>query len=739
MGFFDETYELSNTDDRRVEGVAKVTGSGQYAAEYKVNNVCHAVLVGSTIAMGTIKSIDVSLAKQVSGVLNIITHLQKPFVPGLADETKIKEARFGLPIFHTDKIFFKGQPIALVIAETLEDATYAASLVTAEYEIEPSKVDFNTEIENVALTPAGKDRGDVTAAFKNVPFAVEAEYNIEMEVHNPMEMHATIAEWTAANKLKLYDKNQGVNNVQRTFAKLFDIPTANIEVFSEFVGGGFGSGLRVWPHALACIMAAKLVQRPVKLMLTRQQMFHAVGYRPASWQKIKLSANADGKFTGLHHQAKNGTSVYENFNEGITRVARLIYHFDNLKAEAATVPLNLSTPTWMRGPGDCTGDFAIESAIDELSYQLKMDPVELRMKNLALDKHPETGLPWSTNYINECVTQGAKMINWQDRKPQHSQNIEGDWSIGYGMAVGAWNAGRGNASAGVIMQSDGSITVQTAMTDIGTGTGISMQNIAHQQSGISKSKIKIELGNSNLPPAPSQGGSNGLSSIGGAVVAAIDALKLKLAEYLSHQDENYKNAVAADIILSDTGIAYKTANKHFVSYSSLWKKNNLTTLEVEASSGPGAERQKFAFCSSAAHFCRVKVNLKTGKVKVERLVVVADGGKIISEKAAANQMSGAAVGGIGMALMEEQATDQRLGSLVGHDFAGYHFPVNADVPIIEVAFIDKPDFNINPQGSKGLGEVGIIGTAAAIANAIYNATGKRLRDLPITPDKVLIA
>lgn len=737
MGFFDEPYDLMSAAEGRVEGVAKVTGSGKYAAEYKVNGLCHAVLVGSTIAAGTIKSIDMSIANQANGVLGIITHLQKPLVPGLADEAKIKEARFGLNIFHTDKIFFKGQPIALVIAETLEEAIYAASLVTAEYETEPAKLDFDTALKNILLTPAGKDRGNLEA-LNNAPHSVEAEYNIKAEVHNPMEMHATIAEWVADDKLKLFDKNQGVNNVQRTFAKLFNIPVDHIEVISEFVGGGFGSGLRVWPHALACIMAAKLVKRPVKLMLTRPQMFHSVGYRPASWQKIKLGANADGKFVGIHHQAKNGTSFYENFNEGITRVTRLIYHFDNLKAEAATVPLNLSTPTWMRGPGDCTGDFAIESAIDELSYKLKMDPVALRMKNLALEKHPDSGLPWSTNYINECIETGAQMINWKDRKAAHSQTIEGDWSIGYGMAVGAWNAGRGTASAGIQMQKDGTITVQTAMTDIGTGTGISMLNIAHEQTGISKSKIKIELGNSNLPPAPSQGGSNGLSSIGGAVVATVNALKLKLAEHAATQNEAYKTAAAADILLSDTGISFKTANNQFISYTSLWEKNNLNVLEVEASSGPGTERQKYAFCSSAAHFCKVRVNRKTGKVKIERLVTVSDGGKIISEKAAANQMSGAAVGGIGMALMEEQLTDERLGTLVGNDFAGYHFPVNADAPIIEVAFINKPDPNINPQGSKGLGEVGIIGTAAAIANAIYNATGKRLRDLPITPDKVLL-
>ncbi len=737
MGFFDEPFDLMATTDRRVEGVAKVTGAGKYAAEYQVNGLCHAVLVGSTVAAGTIKSINIDNAKQVSGVLEVITHLNKPFVPSLADEAKIKEARLGFAIFHTDKIYFKGQPIAMVIAETLEDATYAASLVTANYEKTEATVDFNTAHKNVQLTAAGKDRGNIEA-LSTATQTVEAEYNIKAEVHNPMEMHATIAEWTADDKLKLFDKNQGVNNVQRTFAKLFNIPVDNIEVISEFVGGGFGSGLRVWPHALACIMAAKQVKRPVKLMLTRPQMFHSVGYRPAAWQKIKLGANADGKFVGIHHQAKNGTSVYENFNEGITRVTRLIYHFENLKTEAATVPLNLSTPTWMRGPGDCTGDFAIESAIDELSYKLNIDPVALRMKNLALDKHPDNGMPWSTNYINECIEKGAQMIGWKDRKTAHSQTIDGDWSVGYGMAVGAWNAGRGTASTGIQMQKDGSITVQTAMTDIGTGTGVSMQNIAHEQTSIAKSKIKIELGNSNLPPAPSQGGSNGLSSIGGAVVAAVAALKLKLAEYASAQNEAYKDAAPADILLSDSGISLKTPNEQFISYAALWEKNNLDILEVEASSGPGAERQKYSFCSSAAHFCKLRVNRKTGKVKLERMVTVADGGKIISEKAAANQMSGAAVGGIGMALMEEQQTDERLGTLVGNDFAGYHFPVNADAPIIEVAFVNKPDPNINPQGSKGLGEVGIIGTAAAIANAIYNATGKRLRDLPITPDKVLL-
>ncbi len=737
MGFFDNEQDFATPPEGRVEGIAKVTGQGKYSAEYTVKNLCYGVLVGSTVAAGTIKNINLENAKQSSGVIDIITHLNKPLVPGMADEAKIKETRFGLPVFHTNKVYFKGQPIAMIIAETLEEATYAASLVEAQYDTEPFNVDFETFRKTVELKEAGKEKGSLEA-WGTVPFIVEAEYNIKADVHNPMEMHATIAEWKSNDQLKLYDKNQGVNGVQRTFARLFSIPEKNIEVISEFVGGGFGSGLRVWPHTLAAVMAAKQVNRPVKIMLTRQQMFAGTGYRPASWQKMKLGVDASGKFAGVFHQAKNGSSVYENFAEGITGVSRLIYNFSNLKTQSAIVPLNLSTPTWMRGPGDCTGIFALESTIDEISYQIKQDPVALRLANLALDKNPNTGLPWSTNFINECIIRGAELIQWKDRKPLPNQLVDGDWSIGYGMAVGMWNAGRGNASAGIIMKKDGSITVQTAMTDIGTGTGTGMQNIAHEITGIPKNRIKIELGNSNLPPSPSQGGSNGMSSVSGAVVAVSKALKLKLAEYAVSLNESYKGVAADDVLLSATGISLKIDNNQFITYSAIWEKQQLTEIDIEASSGPGAERQKYSFCSSAAHFCKLRVNRKTGKVKIEKMVCVADGGKIVNDQAAANQMSGAAVGGIGMTLMEGHTVDTKLGGLIGDDLAGYHFAVNADAPIIQIEFIGKSDPNINPTGSKGLGEVGIIGTAPAIANAIYNATGKRFRDLPITPDKILM-
>ena len=374
MGILELFKSKSKRPEGRVEGVEKVTGNGKYAAEYEVKNVCYGVLVGSTVPSGSIQSILVDKAKQVEGVLDVITHLNRPLVPGLADQEKIKKANIGLPIFHTDKIYFKGQPIALVIADTLEDATFAASLVEAEYQKDNFNVDFDKARESVALKPEGKERGNFEA-WQSLPFIVDKQYNIKADVHNPMEMHATIAQWLSNDSLHLYDKNQGVNNVQSTFSRLFELPKEKIEVFSEFVGGGFGSGLRVWPHVLAAVMGAKQVGRPVKLMLTRPQMFASTGYRPASWQRVKIGADRSGNLLGILHQAKNGTSVYENFSDGITRVTRLIYKLPNLKTEAAIVPLNLSTPTWMRGPGDCTGVFALESAIDELSYQLKIDTV----------------------------------------------------------------------------------------------------------------------------------------------------------------------------------------------------------------------------------------------------------------------------------------------------------------------------------------------------------------------------
>lgn len=733
MAFFDDIN--FQPLEGRVEGVAKVTGKGKYAAEYDIPNMAYAVFVDSPIPSGKIVNINTEQAKQVDGVIEIISNFNKTPVPGLSTPEKIKESKFGLPIFHTDQIYFKGQPIAMIVAQTLEDATYAASLINVQYQQTAFEVDFHSKHPSVALSSAGKENGDASA-WKNTLKQIDNEYTIEMEVHNPMEMHATIAHWTSANKLKLYDKNQGVLNVQKTISSLYDIPAKNVEVMSEFVGGGFGSGLKVWPHVLAATMAAKQINRPVKLMLTRPQMFYSVGYRPASWQRIQLGVDQYQKFTGLIHQAKNSCAMYDPFNDRITRVARLIYNFGHLKTEEAVVPLNLAAPTWKRGPGDATGDFAIECAIDELSYQLNIDPIELRLKNLALEKNPDNGLPWSSNFIKEAIEIGANKIGWKNRKPQPNTTLDGDWQIGYGMAVGMWHAGRQQASANLTFTKNGDLILRTAMTDIGTGTGTAMVNVMHEATGFPKNKIKVELGHSDLPPARNQGGSTGLASIVGAVYLLAEDFKKLMLTYASSMHLSLKNEDYNQLKISDTFIEL---NQTKITLSDLFEKNAIQKIELEASAGPGNEREKWAFAVSAAHFCKLKVHRSTGKVVIENLVVVVDGGTIINKKAAENQIIGAAFGGIGMALLEEQHVDAKLGTLIGHDLAGYHFAVNADGPKIDVNFIHKPDPNINQNGAKGIGEVGIIGTAPAIANAIYHATGKLITSLPITAAKIIKA
>ena len=423
--------------------------------------------------------------------------------------------------------------------------------------------------------------------------------------------------------------------------------------------------------------------------------------------------------------------------DNITGITRKVYDFPNVKTEQTTVALNVSKPTWMRGPGDVTGAYGMECAVDELCEKLEMDPVEVRLKNLSTGD--SDGKPWSTNYLNECIQIGAEKIGWQENwNPSPGAINEGEWKIGYGMAAGLWNARRSRADASIEMDPDGNIVVRSAMTDIGTGTGTAMQNMAHTFLGLPKAKISIKLGDSDLPYAPSQGGSKGLSSLSGGVSEASKALKQKLAEYAFGKTLDSDQAIL-DIQLNHEGVRSNSSSE-IIPYKKIFEDNKLDKIFVESRSAPESEEEKkYAFCSAAAHYVKVRINPLTGDLKVDKMIIVADGGKIINEMAAANQIIGAGIGGIGMALMEEQEIDKKHGRLLGADLAGYHFPVNADAPIIEASFIGKPDYRRNPAGAKGLGEVGLVGNAAAITNAIYNAIGKRMRNLPVTPDKILMA
>jgi xanthine dehydrogenase YagR molybdenum-binding subunit len=698
---------------RRVDGRLKVTGGAKYSGEYEVPGLTYGVLVPATITSGTVTAIDNKAALRAPGVLAVITPFNAIKVPGYQPEapTRIK----GLKLFNDTQVYFNGQPIALVVADTFERATHAAGLVKATYQSQPHETNFHKNIEKGVSPQNNKDyvRGDINA-YKNAPVKIEQEYMLPSEMHNPMELHVTTAFWTGDDKVTLYTKSQGVISSQRAVANAFQLDPKNVQINSRFVGGAFGSSLRTWPHEIAAIQAAKMLKRPVKLTLTREQMFTLVGYRPLTIQKIGIGATADGKLVGISHESHSQTAVYEEFTERSVNVSRFLYDIPNVNTLYKVVPLNVGVPAPMRGPGEATGSFALESALDELSYAVNMDPIELRLKNYA-ETDLEKNLPWSSKYLKECYQKGADRIGWSNRAAKPGTNRDGEWLVGYGIGCGAFGAYRSRALAKIKLMPDGSVNIKSATSDIGPGTGTSMVLIAADILNIPAKKITFELGDSSFPVAPTQGGSATVSSVGSAVHDACIALKQKL------------NALAGKPEDSNDD----------VDYAKILNQNNLPFLEITQESNANEEAKKYSMYSFSAHFAQVYVHPLTGVVKIKKVVAVVDAGKIVNHKTASSQMIGGAVGGIGMAMTEEAVFDDKFGRYVNGNFADYHVPVNADIPQIEAIFIDRPDPIINPIGTKGIGEISLIGVAPAIANAVYNATGKRIRELPITPDKLI--
>ncbi|WP_233164636.1 xanthine dehydrogenase family protein molybdopterin-binding subunit [Pedobacter sp. ASV28] len=700
-------------ENDRVDGVAKVTGKAKYFAEYQLPGLTYGVLVTSTITKGKIVDIDTKAAKNAPGVLDVLSHMNKPAVAGYE-----QEGGSPMKIFYTDQIFYNGQPIALVVANTFERATYAASLVKVSYHKEAFNTDFKSSIKDEKVKklqgqPPYK-RG-MEDAYKTAEVKVEQVYTMPVETHNPMELHGIIADWRTNDQVTVYAKTQGVKATQNTIANVFKIPVENIQVNSEFVGGGFGMALRTWPLEIATIMASKQLKKPVKLVITRDQMFTMVGNRPAAYQKIGLGATKEGKITGITHIAFGQSATYENFTEGVVNMTKFMYDSENVNTNYYVIPLDMGVPIWMRGPGEATGAFALESAIDEMAHALNMDPLDFRIKNDP-EKDLAQNRPFSSKYIKEAYRLGAEQIGWKNRKMIPGSLIDGSWQVGYGVSIGVFNASRGRASVKGILKADGTLVLQSATSDIGPGTGTGMTLIASRLLNIPVDKIVFELGDSSLPPAPSQGGSATLSTVGSAVNDVCVSLKSTIAELAANSNMD--------------------AHAHF---TEVLKKNNLPMIEVTKQSQANAEAKNYSMYSFSIHFVQVKVHQLTGVVKVSKVVSVGDSGKIVSPKTARSQMVGGAVGGIGMALMEEALLDNRYGRYINNNFADYHVPVHADVPEIDVIFIDKADPIINPMGAKGMGEIALIGFAGAVANAVFNATGKRIRSLPITPDKILQA
>ncbi len=722
----------------RVDGKLKVTGAATYAADYVIPNLAFGMLASSAIARGRIKSIDTSAAEKSPGVIAVITHLNAPKPPGYREGKESSDPRTDgreLRVFYNDVILYNGQPVALTIADTFERARYAASLVKVQYikELHQTDIEANLGHAVVPKEEPNYSRGSETA-FDNAAYKLEQEYRTQLQVHNPMEPHAAIAVWEGNDKITVYNKTQSPPIAQADIAKAWKLQKENVHIISHFVGGAFGSASRIWPHEMAAIIGAKKIGRPLKVVLSRDQLFNMVGYRPVSVQKIKLGADKDGKLTAIHHEAYGNTSTYEEFTANMTSLSQVLYNCDNVSTKYRLVPLDVSTPCWTRAPGEAPGSFALESALDELAYSLKIDPLELRKRNYAT-QNPDTKQPWSTKFLNECYEQGAAQFGWNKRSAEPRSMRKGDWLIGMGMSSGIYGAWRAPSSARAVLNSDGTLLIQSATADVGVGTATIMSQIAADATGIPIEKIKFELGDSRFPPAVGQFGSLTTTSVGSAVNDVCVAVRKKVIEYLKKSQPSLQETPWADFVFEEGKIKTKDGKMN-ISYTDVLQQQNLPHIDITVESKGDEASSKYSSYSYNATFVEVGVHALTNQLKVNRVVSTIDSGKIMNMKTARNQVYGSVTWGIGMALMEESVIDHRYGRWMVKDLADYHVPVHADIPKIEVNFIDKSDDILTPIGAKGLGEIGIVGVPAAIANAVYHATGKRIRELPITPDKL---
>jgi xanthine dehydrogenase YagR molybdenum-binding subunit len=730
----------------RVDGPVKVTGRAKYAAEHSVKNLVYGVVVSGTVARGTITRIDAAEAIRLPGVLQVLTHENAPKLPPIDPSAFDPVAAPGslfVPL-QSNEIKFSLQPVALVLADNYEVARYAASLVRIDYEPAAHATDLDIARADaylpprtrVALPPTPKPRGNATAAFGQAAVMVEAEYRVPAEHHNPMEPFATTVIWEPDGKLTVYDKNQGVQNVQAYLCALFSLQKTNVRVLTPFVGGGFGSGLHPHYQTFLAVLAARVLQRPVRVTLTRQQMF-SLSYRPVTWQRVALGATTDGKLSALIHEAISGTSSFEDYTEPIVDWSGMLYACDNVTVDYKVAKLDLNTPQDMRAPGAASGVYALECAIDELAVKLRMDPLEVRLKNYS-EKDGNTGLPFSSKALRDCFRLGAERFGWSNRNPQPRSMRENGTLIGWGMASAAWESGHVPASAKAALSADGKLTASSATEDIGTGTYTIMAQIAAEEMGMPIENVTFELGDSSLPPAFLEGGSLTAGSVGSAVKAVCGKLRERLFTLAQKVTKSpFANAALQDVTFADGQICMRTDSSRAVAITDAMRRGKLSVIEEEASTDVSAKQTQYSRNAHSAIFAEVRVDEELGTIQVARVVTAAAVGRVLNPKTARSQLLGGVVWGMGMALEEESVIDHTFGRFMNHSFGEYHIPVSADVHDIDIIFVDEPDEIVNALGAKGLGEIGIVGVAAAIANAVFHATGKRIRELPITLDKVL--
>jgi len=729
----------------RKDGYLKVTGQARYAADHPIESVAHAVAICSTIAHGRVTSIDSSEAEGAPGFLAVLHHGNAPqlFRPVNNFMTSSKPGEIRV-VFEDDKVHYYGQYLAVLVAETLQQAQFAASLVKITYESAPPVMETDKAMDTV-FDPAeffgeklAVKRGDAESALRSAEVKHEAEYFTPTEHHNPMEPCASIASWDG-DELTLLETTQWVVGARNTVAETLGTAAEKVHIVSPFIGGGFGCKGFVWPHSVLSAIASKQVGRPIKLNLTRKQMFSGCGRRSETRQKISLGAQSTGKLTAIVHDTLVQTSTFDEFTESCGGINRFLYSCPHVSIAHHSVRVNIVTPTPMRAPGENPGLFAMESAMDELAYKLAIDPVELRVINHS-DKNEHSNLPWSSKYLKDCYHLAAEKFGWAKRNPKPRSMRDGKYLVGWGMATATYPGMRSPGAAKVRILQDGSAVVSSATQDMGGGTYTTMAQLVSDVTGIPMERILPELGDSYMPPAPVSGGSMTTASVLPAVrQAATGALKKIVKAAIADKKSPFHGKKEDELVAANGGVFQKGSTPESgISYARVLAATNQASVEGESFAQPGKEREKYAFQSWGAQFVEVKVDPEIAKVTVSRVVSAFDVGRIINRKTAQSQAHSGIIMGVGMALMEHTVYDNRDGGIITSNLADYAVPVNADIHSIDVHFIDKPDPYIDPEiGARGVGEITVTGVAPAIANAIYHATGRRIRELPITPDKLL--
>ena len=741
----DEPHTLAPKQlPHRYDGVAKVTGKAKYAAEFTVPNqkMSHGFLVGSTIASGTIASIDRSATEKAPGVLYVMTFENAPKVPPPVAQPP---ARRHVTLLQDNKVDYSDQPIAYIVAETLDQARYAATLLKVRYNPTPAKLHFQDRLSEARSPKSGgrepleEKRGDLDAALAKASSKVDVTYTTPIQHANPMEPHATIA-WWEGDKLNMYDATQYVSGGKASIARVLAIPIDTVHYQCPFTGGGFGSKGSQWSHVPLTAMAARVVQRPVKFAIERDQMFGNVGARPETVQHLQLGASGTGtstKLTGLRHDVLLHASVMEDFLEPSAFQSRYMYATEANFTSHKLIDMNLGVATFHRAPGESSGTAALEQAVDELCIAANVDPVQFRINSYA-ENDQSKNQPWTSKHLKECYTQAAQRFGWSRRPMQPGTVREGNELIGYGMATAIYGANRSSAQAVVRALPNGRVFVGSGSQDLGTGTYTIMAQVAADGLGLDPTLVDVKLGDSTLPKSPVSGGSQTAASLGPAITDAAGQVKLALFEMARLDAQSpLHNAKAEDLDLKNGRIFLKATPATGETFAALITRNGGKPVEGMGSAEPSETASSFSHQSWGAVFAEVAVDVDTHMPRVRRVVATYDIGTLMNNKTGISQLQGGIVWGISFALHEATHLDDTYGRFVNHNLAEYHVPVNADIPEIDVTCLNIPDTKFNPLGARGIGEIGITGAAAAVANAIFNATGKRIRDYPITPDKLM--